>query len=147
MDVTPVKQRLYELLGTLVPYTYPQSLRDANFPAFAVFTGNNTSSDIGSGMTQDTRLFTMRLMVGALETGDVGQMEAESEPYYALVYDLFDNRPGLGYPNQYDTLDGVLDSGIVSDSGFTVQELAGRPVVCVDFLLEVEYVSAINPGA
>lgn len=146
MDVTPVKHRLYELLGTLVPYTYPQSLRDALFPSFAVFTGSNTGEDIGSGMTQDTRLFTMRLMVGALETGDVGQMEAESEPYYALTYDLFDNRPGLGYPTQYDTLDGVLDSGIVSDSGFTVQELAGRPIVCVDFLLEVQYVSAINPG-
>lgn len=150
MDVTPVKQRLYQLLGSIegIKTTYPQSLRDASmFPSFAVFTGSANSQDIGAGMAQDTRLFTLRLMVDSLELGDVGQIEADSEKFYKRVYDLFDNRPGLGYPNQYDHLNGVLESAIVSDSGFTVQELAGRAIVCVDFLLEVVYVSPINPGA
>ncbi len=150
MNVTPVKQRLYLLLASVegIKKTYPASLRDASmFPSFAVFTGGNQSESGGAGVAVDTRLFTLRLMMGALELGDVGQMEKDSEVFYERVYDLFDNRPGLGYPNVYDHLIGVQQSGIVSDSGFTVQELAGRPIVCVDFLLEVEYVSAINPGA
>lgn len=150
MSVQTVKARLYQLLETIegIAETYSGTLRNADsFPSFTVFTGDATSVSLGSGLIEKTRNYTLRLMVGPFELGDTGEMELISEPFYERVYTLFDNRPGLGYPEPYNTLTGVQESGITTDTGLQTLELAGRPLVVIDFNLEVvEYVE-VTPGA
>jgi hypothetical protein len=150
MSVQTVKARIYDLLASIegIVTTYSGTLRNADlFPSFTVFTGDATSISLGSGLVEERRNYTLRLMVGPFELGDTGEMELISEPFYERVYTLFDNRPGLGYPNAYNALDGVQASGITSDTGLQTLELAGRPLVVIDFNLEVvEYVE-VTPGA
>jgi hypothetical protein len=149
MSVPSVKARLQLLLEALpgVRAVYTQSLRNtAEFPSFVITTGPATYERLESDMTTIRRAYRLLLLVKPAELGVQLEAEEASEPFYALMSDLLQERPGLWITTPNNTVDGVLDAGLLSDTGLVARSLAGVDWLGVEWELEVLELENIQQG-
>lgn len=142
-----IKQRILDILDTdsdirAVSGGTARGMASASLPAFLVFTGDAdhmppTDENYTTQDAQTTRRYVINGLIQTLETGVEFAAESALETYYDKIEALFNVRPGLWLTNNTDTLAGVVNAYLISDTGFTAIELGGTPYAGCQWILEV----------
>lgn len=151
MSVQTVKARLTEIQsdGTLfadVARAYghaPNTINAADMPCWINFTGPATYDHIiiGADENLETREYKMRLYVLPYGAGAQGEAENLCEPFFPIVRDVFNARPGLEYPAH---LPGVQTAILLGDSGVNVLPYNGQFHWGIEFRLQVTEIVQVD---
>jgi len=140
MTVATEKARIIAILDTNsdIVSVLKGSLREINStPAFFVIAGDSTRTLRGGDQIITERNYSIFGCIKAVEEGREFDAEEELEAWYTTIGNLFDTRPGLWLTDYSDTLDGVQEAFLVSDSGFGVIEVAGTNYAGSEWILRV----------
>lgn len=97
----------------------PRALQDAMLPALVVWPGPMTRSQNGSGMSNRSRIFRPILYVFSAGLGTEEQGENLVYPWFDLVADHFEARPGLSLAANEDRAEVItLDHVFQGDQGY-----------------------------
>jgi len=149
MSVTTVKSRILDILDTSsdIKKTIRGSVRQlSEMPAAIVFADRAIHEKPASDMKKIIRDYRIMVLVQPMEHGVETAAEQAVEPFYAIVEELFDVRPGLWLADNTDTVDGVQDSFLTEDTGFTVIILAGAAWAGAEWILRVEELKKVVAG-
>ena len=141
MSVTTVKARILEILDTSaeIKKTIRGSVRQlSEMPAAVVMADRAIHEKPASDIKKIIRDYRIIVLVQPMEHGVETAAEQAVEPFYAIVEELFDIRPGLWLVDNSDTLAGVQDSFLTEDTGFQVIVLAGAAWAGAEWILRVE---------
>lgn len=146
IEVDDVMDRLAQLEQTiidpvsgsaLIAYNnVPYTISTADMPLFVNFVAPLTNNeqigtdDAGREM-RETRTYNAVLYHSPYASGIEGEKLGLLRPYFKLVYILFD-----GYPH-LNSLDGVIDAKIVSDSGMGTVIFANQVYYGIRFTISV----------
>ncbi len=141
MSVTTVKARILAILDTSseIKKTIRGSVRQLSvMPTAVVFADRAIHEKPASDIKKIIRDYRIIILVRLMEHGLETAAEEAVEPFYAIVEELFDVRPGLWLTDYTDTVDGVMDSFLTEDTGFQVIVLAGAAWAGAEWILRVE---------
>lgn len=150
MTVPLTKARILDILETRpeIKRVVRGTLRQTSAnPAFVVFSDTATHEKTAADLKSIVRDYRIIGLIKPMEEGRETEAEQAVEPFYNIIESLFDSRPGLWLTDNTDSLAGIQDAYLVSDSGFQVIILAGAAWAGCEWVLRVEEFKNISQGA
>lgn len=138
--------------GVVTPFLQiPRVLQDAQLPASVVFPGQATydTDTLGDQMVLETRTYDMVLYVANAAFDTSGQLEIQTDPFFAAVRDYFLARPGLELDGEgAHQVEIQFNSQLLGDGGLQVgpYPLSGGTTdyIQIRWQLRVQEVAAIT---
>lgn len=155
VSTNAIKTRIIDILKTsdAINFATGGTIRNVNADKFfVVFTGDaEHGTPTTDGYAEDLKPMRRRYrilgLIQPMEEGAELSAEAALEPYYDIMEGLFDPRPGLWLNDNSDTVTGVQNSYLESDTGFTAIRLGNIDYAGCEWTLVVEYMKTVSKGA
>jgi len=125
----------------------PRDLSTADMPALVVMTGAAQQVQLGGGVIQELRTYSLALLALPWVMGVETEAEEILEPFFRRVALCFWGRPGLHLEDNTDALAGVQDVQVLGDSGVIEIALAAVSYAGTMIELQVEELFLVERGA
>jgi hypothetical protein len=141
LTMTQLKDRLRAilLLDENIKTTKTGSLKSiGSYPAAFVSTADGTYEKSANDMERRTRNMLLTIVIAPAELGRELEMESRGDVFFDSIPALFQTRPSLNTVDSSDPLVNVQNAQLTSDSGFSIEEIAGVNYALITFVLQVE---------
>lgn len=148
--MTQLKDRLRAilLLDANIKTTKTGSLQGiGSYPAAFVSTADATYEKPANDLERRLRNMLLTIVIAPVELGRELEMEDRGDVFFDSIPELFETRPSLNTVDNSDPLDNVQTVQITSDSGFTIEEIAGINYAMITFVLQVELLYELSEGS